>query len=248
MTSAAVSGRATSNGGSCRGDQDPVVPTAHFGVSNEPLHPTNFGYMMTQLLTDCGLKNQRSQIENQSGAMSALSHDIGGAEVRALLVSAFEQLRLQDGPLLERDSSERSLTHRVAMYLAPMFDEYDVDCEYNRHGGDIPKRILAHRERYEDQGGEPGMKSVLPDIVVHHRGDDDRNLVVIEVKKERETAASSSSRQAEAWDRQKLQEYKDQLHYRHGFFIIQPTGPGAGTKLARIEEVPQPNIKPNGST
>ena len=50
-----------------------------------------------------------------------------------------------DRHLLEVDVNERSITHRLAMYLQKALPECDVDAEYNRDQAK-PKRLDIYRE------------------------------------------------------------------------------------------------------
>lgn len=38
-----------------------------------------------------------------------------------------------DYHLLENNVSERSIAHKLGCYLQLLFNDYDVDCEYNRN-------------------------------------------------------------------------------------------------------------------
>lgn len=48
------------------------------------------------------------------------------------LITAIKVLFMRDRFLLENDIHERSIAHRLGMYLQPLFSEWDVDCEYNK--------------------------------------------------------------------------------------------------------------------
>jgi len=122
--------------------------------------------------------------------------------------NAVQQLLDRDGFLLARDVNERSITHRLAMYLAEEFPAWDVDCEYNRDGHD-PKELNLGGPDPNRRDTEA--KTVYPDIIVHTRGEQD-NLLVIEVKK-------SSSRIGRGNDFEKLRAYRHELQYRHALYI-----------------------------
>lgn len=64
--------------------------------------------------------------------------------------------------------SERSITHKLGVYLTPLFEGYDVDCEYNRFG-------------CEGKFVEKLNQNVIPDIIIHKRGKCN-NFIAIEVK------------------------------------------------------------------
>lgn len=131
------------------------------------------------------------------------------------VLNALQQLLDRDSFLLERDVNERSITHRLAMYLAEEFPPWDVDCEYNRDGHD-PKELYWGGPDPNRRDTEA--KTVYPDIIVHMRGEED-NLLVIEVKK-------SSSRVGRENDFEKLRAYRRELRYRHALFIEFLVGEG----------------------
>ena len=131
--------------------------------------------------------------------------------VRNIIEIAYKRLIENDRYLLEVDANERSITHRLAIYLEELFLGYDVDCEYNRDGIDS-KKLKEFKEKVEsDYNGET---NVYPDIIVHHRGEKE-NLIVIEAKK------TSSS---DFLDKEKLRIYKKELHYQFAYFVRFPVG------------------------
>jgi len=75
---------------------------------------------------------------------------------------------------LEHAVHERSITHILAEYLQREFPDYNVDCEYNKHGLDVKKLPRQCQGSNKD--------NIFPDITVHVRGDDDSNLLVVEAK------------------------------------------------------------------
>ncbi len=50
-------------------------------------------------------------------------------------------------------NTERPIAHRVAFYLDPLFEDWDVDCEYNRYGKEKIKELEKIREC--DPSGRP---------------------------------------------------------------------------------------------
>ena len=135
--------------------------------------------------------------------------------------AALEKLVRKDSFLLEYDANERTITHRLAIYLAEELHDWDVDCEYNRHihaKKEIVLRLINQgytellQKRYSVDE-MPDSLTVFPDIVVHHRGTDDSNLLVIEAKK------TSSTAMDDEFDRCKLIAYKSQFGYRFAAFI-----------------------------
>lgn len=145
-------------------------------------------------------------------------------EVERQFRSALDALYERDSRLLMVGSSERSVTHRLAVHLEGAFPDYDVDCEYNRVGPDgNAKRLLASPPRAV-RPDDLDAVTVFPDIVVHERGNDENNLLVIEAKKDA-GSASQLYQENSAWDRVKLLAYKEQLKYQFAIFLTVPVGP-----------------------
>ncbi|WP_314642168.1 hypothetical protein [uncultured Veillonella sp.] len=96
--------------------------------------------------------------------------------------------------------SERSITHKLGSYLTPLFEEYDVDCEYNRFG-------------YECKFIKKLNRNVIPDIIIHKRGKGN-NFIAIEVK-----TWWNKSKVSE--DKRKLIELtKSKYNYKYGISLI----------------------------
>ncbi len=107
------------------------------------------------------------------------------------LTSALSLLHSNDSRILIDGTNERSITHRLGLYLQIAFLDWTVDCEYNRVGNDgVPKRLgnLASQEniRWDDPGG----KTIYPDIVVHRRGSSQKcdNLLSLEIKLDKDAS------------------------------------------------------------
>lgn len=81
-----------------------------------------------------------------------------------------------DSFLLENDTNERSVAHKLAEYLQMQFPDWNVDCEYNRKG--LDQKILDGIHECSEQ---KKTDRVYPDIIVHKRNTDD-NLLVVEMK------------------------------------------------------------------
>lgn len=137
---------------------------------------------------------------------SELSRDASCPVIAASVARAVCRLLSEDSALLEAFAHERSLTHRLAIYLECEFPNFHVDCEYNRDGHD-PKRVLLPCRRTDSYAIEA--VTVFPDIAVHRRNSDDNHLV-IEVKKNTSYPGK---------DIQKLTAYKIELRYRHALFL-----------------------------
>lgn len=124
---------------------------------------------------------------------------------------AVERLLRRDAFLFAKDVNERSISHRLACYLQDLFDDWEVDCEYNRDHDDpkLLKRLRISSERVDPDDIQA--RTVFPDIIVHHRGTNN-NLLVIEIKK-------TTNPLADDFDIEKLKEFKCQLHYSYALFL-----------------------------
>lgn len=141
------------------------------------------------------------------------------SQVDEKVESAINKLIEKDSHLLIIDVNERSISHRLALYLQEQFDDWDVDCEYNRNTDqtkmlNIKKQIQTTVN--EIQADDTEGKTVFPDIIVHIRGTND-NLLVIEMKK-------SSSSVSKDFDIKKLEAFADQLGYKYRLFLCFNTG------------------------
>lgn len=85
--------------------------------------------------------------------------------------TVIHRLYKNDRYLIENDVNERAITHKIAEYLQAEFNDWHVDCEYNRDGNDVKKLI------YKDGNGH----KINPDVIVHKRGKKE-NLLVLEIK------------------------------------------------------------------
>jgi hypothetical protein len=130
--------------------------------------------------------------------------------VKIKIMIAYRKLLKNDSHLLEVDANERSITHRFAIYLEDEFPNYNVDCEYNRNGLETKRLNLLKKEICSD---DTNGVTVYPDIIIHHRGTKD-NFIVIEAKK---TTTNNNNN-----DKEKLEAYKNDLKYRHAFFVNFP--------------------------
>ena len=156
-------------------------------------------------------------------------------EIKQKLQHSLDQLWRQDKHLLCIDANERSITHRLAIYLEKEFGGYNVDCEYNREGDD-PKRllwILNQSVSGETQAYNLEATSVFPDIIVHKRGDNQDNLLVIEVKK-----LIGESMGIDSNDKDKLIAFlgDDPLNYKYGLALQIPEKSGNVATLFWFEQ------------
>jgi hypothetical protein len=137
-------------------------------------------------------------------------------DVRERVRRAFLQVIKNDAHLLTVDANERSITHRLGIYLQEVFPDYHVDCEYNRNGPEDKR--LSKFEKPSSTNDRDG-RTVFPDIIIHLRGTD-QNMVVIEAKKSsnKQTCAGGDC----TCDRCKLQTYQSELGYEFAFFVEFP--------------------------
>jgi len=94
------------------------------------------------------------------------------------VAAAMREFYAQETFLFEKDLGERTLTHRLAVYLEKQFPGWQVDCDYNRLGERTLRLPHGTIVSTDDHLG----KSVYPDIVVHQR-EIPNNLLAIEVRK-----------------------------------------------------------------
>jgi hypothetical protein len=113
-------------------------------------------------------------------AFLAMTECVGGRMQTELnkVVTALGEFYAREIFLFEKDLGERTLTHRLAVYLEKQFPGWEVDCDYNRLGERTLRLPHGTIVSTDDQLG----KSVYPDIVVHQR-DIPNNLLAIEVRK-----------------------------------------------------------------
>ena len=140
--------------------------------------------------------------------------EFNAEEIDEKVNTAIEYLFERDAHLLRADANERSISHRLALYLQDGFQGWDVDCEYNRKGHSKIKRLDLPIE--STKSDDRDARTVFPDIIVHHRATDD-NLLVIEIKKTTSQAPNKT-------DFQKLNAFKQQLGYRYALFLKLITG------------------------
>jgi hypothetical protein len=94
------------------------------------------------------------------------------------VVAALKEFYAAEAYLLERDLGERTLTHRLAVYVEKQVPGWQVDCNYDRLGERMLRMPHGTIISTDDHLG----KSVYPDIVVHQR-EIPNNLLAIEVRK-----------------------------------------------------------------
>jgi len=136
------------------------------------------------------------------------------AKIKTSLISLLEY----DFKLLNIDAHEHSISHKLAVYLQDEFQEYDVDCEYNRLKEETKKIDTEKqlKEFFEEirkiNPVDINPTFVYPDIIVHKRCKEN-NILVIEIKK------TTSNYNKDNDDFLKLKKYEDQLNYKHAVFL-----------------------------
>ena len=143
-------------------------------------------------------------------------------EIEEKVNLALDTFYEKDKYLIDNDIHERSMTHKLAIYLEELFKEYDVDCEYNKNISeskkihDIESEIQKIRKIEKDEYKDSVV--VFPDITIHKRGNKLKNLLVIEVKKD--NAIKNNKSKLEEIDILKLKAYTtEDLNYRYGIYI-----------------------------
>jgi len=135
--------------------------------------------------------------------------------IESSLYSSIDQLFRNDLFLLTYDVHERTIAHRLAIYLEYRFAGFHVDCEYNN---DLDSETGRKQVYYSNNSSGTG---AYPDIIVHHRGlnGPNHNLLVIEIKKN-----SSATNEIDR-DREKLYSYtasdgRSHLSYARGALVV----------------------------
>ena len=98
-------------------------------------------------------------------------------DIKKRVKTAIDLLIFRDSFLLEKNASERSVSHKLAEYLQTLFPSWNVDCEYNLNIDEI--KVLG---RISECGDGRTTDRVIPDIIIHKRGSTE-NLLVLEMKK-----------------------------------------------------------------
>ena len=156
-------------------------------------------------------------------------------EIKENLGRAVRRLLKNDADLIERDASERSITHKLAEYLQLEFPTFHVDCEYNRNFN-APKNLELNMEQLTERLREKYAKrietlpaekllsvSTYPDIIVHLRKSNEFNLLIVEVKKTEDLEVRIDL------DDQKLSQFtradgNNPYHYQIGVAVTIETG------------------------
>lgn len=127
-------------------------------------------------------------------------------ELSQLLIAAIVDFYRQDSILLALDANERAITHKLAEHLQRQTPDWNVDCEYNRHGNDT-KRLQTPFVPAEVRTDSAEAVTVFPDIIIHRRATD-FNLAVVEVKKHNGRENTRDREKIEAFVRSSAYSYE----------------------------------------
>lgn len=122
--------------------------------------------------------------------------------------------------LFQNDLGERTLEAKLSKYLQEEFEEFNVDCEYNRNLDEV-KRLVRIKEYVKERRKNNMLTdfeeshgiNVSPDIIVHIRGNNSNNKIIIEIKKD------DSHIDDVKFDKAKIEAYKSELKYSLGIFL-----------------------------
>ena len=143
------------------------------------------------------------------------SYKLEFEEIKEKVIDSIKELYSEDYYIIDNDVSERSITHKLAIYLQNQFTDYDVDCEYNRNMKN-PKKITFIERNTRNR--------VFPDIIVHKRGKISNNLIIFEIKKCKDDNVTNKYLENKKHDIEKLKGYVNNndevpLKYKYGFFL-----------------------------
>jgi hypothetical protein len=170
---------------------------------------------------------------------------VEAAERFPALGEALRLLVKNDSILLDRGAHERTICHRLAVYLEGEVNRdldgsnrWHIDCEYNLFGSDQNRQAVIDNLRKHmpiqgrhDRVGKEVEHSVFPDVIVHHR-DKPHNELVLEVK----VVRGRPDRNEIEFDLRKLTAFTalgNGFGYRHALFMT--ISPSMNGSLAKVE-------------
>ena len=147
--------------------------------------------------------------------MGVSCYELEFEEIKKKVLDSINELYFKDYYIIDNDVNERSITHKLAIYLQNQFTDYDIDCEYNRNMKS-PKEIVFIETSKKGK--------VFPDIIVHKRGEASNNLIVFEIKKCKNDNVTDRYLETKKHDIEKLKGYVNNndevsLNYKYGFFL-----------------------------
>lgn len=126
--------------------------------------------------------------------------------------------------LLENELNERTITHKLAIYIEKEFSEYDVDCEYNKMiKWYSQEELITKKLKLPKKGiSSDDLKAtvVYPDIIIHKRWNNDDNFLIIEVKKEDYANDDYNDDMTyKKFDKIKIKAYMKDLNYQYWLYL-----------------------------
>ncbi len=151
---------------------------------------------------------------------------IDSNKIKEILIHGIKEVSSHDKLLLRNALNERSIAHRLAIYLEYEVkkDNLNVDCEYNKitNNKDSTNKMV---EVTKSSDSEKTVKYMhyIPDIIIHERESQNRNLLVIEMKfiKKYNRRKNKSENKSEKKDYEKLISYSESksLKYCYASYI-----------------------------
>lgn len=145
--------------------------------------------------------------------------EVSFEDVKKAVQESMKQFKDRDRLLINVNSSERSMTHALAVHLkqSPIFEKWHIDCEYNRDVDDV-KKLKKIEQINSFSSANPDdlqARTIYPDIIIHCRRQqgEDSNLLVIEAKKNDGDIED---------DKIKVQKILTQFKYRFGLVLKFP--------------------------
>lgn len=153
--------------------------------------------------------------------------------IKNKIINAYKKLLEKDLFLLDNNLNERTITYKFAQYLEKEFDDYDIDCEYNRNCEQIKQLEIINTA-----SNDTDATTIYPDIIVHKRGQNSDNYIVIEAKKSNSHELKKENTVLEKDyfkindtylvfkndkklnDIEKLRLYKKELNYKFAYSIL----------------------------
>lgn len=123
-------------------------------------------------------------------------------------IESIKEFYEEDNILWKVDAGERCMVFRIGLYLDKLithdsdFENYSVDCEYNRQGYNV--KTLESKDHRD---------IIIPDILIHKRNFPD-NIVAIEFKKTGNSISGDKKKLLNLTDQNK--EYK----YKAGLLVV----------------------------
>lgn len=123
-----------------------------------------------------------------------------------MINDSLERIYAKDYTLIENAVNERAIVFKFGLYFHELlkgssFEEFDLDCEYNRNMGE-PKRTVSFPT------------GVIPDVLLHRRNCNEHNVLVVEFK-------GYWNRDEREKDIQKLMDFTDQEDtYKYGLGVL----------------------------